>query len=185
MQGRQEEDELTAPALGGRSRPFWKGWGLALGLTTLIVVLATLPPFVGPGLRSALMHGFSTVCHQLTARSPAIDGVQLAVCHRCYGIYWGLPLAVLGFLMVSRWDDVLNRYARYILPAALVPAGIDWILGLLGLWHNTPTSRLVTGMLFGLVAGYYFARALTDAFTAPKPSPPKQPSVLTSTSAGS
>lgn len=154
---------MTALPLRTRSARFWKGWGLAFGLSTLVVVLATLPPFLSPGFRDVLMQGFSSLCHQIPGRSPHIDGVQLAVCHRCYGIYAGLPLAVLGFLALSRWDRTFGTYAPYILVASLVPAGIDWGLGLVGVWDNTPASRLATGILFGLVAGYYLARALTEA----------------------
>lgn len=151
---------------GGPERPwgFWVGWSLALGLTGLVLGLAVLPPFVGPDLRAALMQGFSTVCHQFPSRSPHIDGVQLAVCHRCFGIYTGLPLAALVFLLLGQWDETLGRYAPFILFGALVPPGLDWLLGVLGVWHNTPWSRLATGALFGLVAGYYLARAFSQMF---------------------
>lgn len=166
MKVRQAIDELTAPA--ARPARFWWGWALALGLSALVVLLASLPPFVGPKLRLALMQGFSTVCHQIPERSPTVGGVALAVCHRCYGIYWGLPLAVLGFLALARWETPLGRHAPKILALSLVPASLDWGLGVLGLWHNTPLSRVFTGVLFGLVAGYYLARALTQVFT-PRP----------------
>lgn len=174
MQLRQTMDEMAATHVQSskRSVRFWTGWALALALSSLIVALATLPPFVGAGFRDVLMQGFSMVCHQLPARSPHVGDVSLAVCHRCYGIYLGLPLAVLGFLTLARWDCLLDRYARFILPASLAPAGIDWGLGVLGVVHNTPVSRLATGALFGIVAGYYLARALTEAFTAERPGPP-------------
>ncbi len=170
MKGGQIKDELTARAAvvpGHRSARFWWGWGVALALSTLLVLLATLPPFVGSGLREALMHGFSTVCHQIPERSPMVQGTPLAVCHRCYGVYWGLPLAALLFLALPRWDALFNRYAGLILLAALAPTTLDWLLGILGLWPNTPISRLATGGLLGLVVGYYLARALTQVF-APK-----------------
>lgn len=149
---------------GRRPSHFWRGWALALAMTGLLVVLASLPPFVGPELRILLMQGFSTVCHQIPERSFAVDGVSLAVCHRCYGIYWGLPLAVLGFLALARWDSILWKHSRYIIPLALVPTSLDWLLGFLGIWPNTPLSRLITGGLLGLVAGYYLARAMGQVF---------------------
>lgn len=144
---------------------FWLGWGIALALTLLVVLLISLPPFAGTGFRTALMYGFSTVCHQIPARSPHLDGVQLAVCHRCYGIYLGLPLAVFVYLSLFRFDAFLSRYARWILGLSLLPASIDWGLGATGIWHNTPTSRLLTGGIFGLVAGAYLVRALVDMTT--------------------
>lgn len=155
---------------------FWWGWGLALSMTGLLVLLASLPPFVGPKLRILLMQGFSTVCHQIPERSPFVDGMALAVCHRCYGIYWGLPLAVLGFLALARWDAVLWKHSRYIILLALVPTSLDWLLGVLGVWHNTPLSRIATGGFLGLVAGYYLARAMGQVFDSPPSTAKQRPS---------
>ena len=167
--------KVTAQALtppGHRPARFWWGWVLALALTGLLLVLATLPPFVDLGWRALLMQGFSTACHQIPERSPAVGGVPLAVCHRCYGIYWGLPLAALLFLGLTRWDAFLNRYAGLVLLGALIPTSLDWFLGMVGVWHNTPLSRLATGGVLGLIAGYYLARALTQVFTPKHTSPP-------------
>jgi uncharacterized membrane protein len=141
---------------------FWLGWGVALGCTALPVLLVSLPPFVDLPARIVLMRAFSTVCHQIPARSPHLDGVQLAVCHRCLGIYAALPLATLAYLVLWRWDAFLYRHAGPILLLALAPAGIDWSLDVLGLWTNTPHSRIVTGALFGAVAGYYLARGFVE-----------------------
>lgn len=175
MKGGQNKEGLTASVPrepGARSGRFWWGWALALALSSLLVLLATLPPFVGVELRQGLMHGFSTVCHQLPSRSPTVHGTPLAVCHRCYGIYWGLPLAALLFLALARWDPLFNRYAGLILLAALIPTTLDWLLGILGLWPNTPISRLATGGLLGLVVGYYLARALAQVFAPKRSAPP-------------
>ncbi len=174
MKDEQTKAGMTSQtALGTSPRParFWWGWAGALALPALLVLMASLPPFVGPEWREALMKGFSTVCHQLPSRSPSVQGTPLAVCHRCYGIYWGLPLAALLFLALARWDRFFNRYAGLILLAALIPTSLDWLLGILGIWHNTSLSRLATGGLLGLVVGYYLARALTQVFS-PKPSTP-------------
>ena len=137
---------------------------LAFGGSLLLVVLATLPPFLDPGVRLFLVRAFSGVCHQIADRSPHLLGVPLAVCHRCYGIYWGLPLAALAFLALSRWDGRISRAARWLVPASLVPPGADWLGDVLGLWTNTPLSRFLTGAVFGLVAGYFLARALSELF---------------------
>ena len=76
--------------------------------------------------RELLMAAFAPLCHQLPARSPHLLGEPLAVCHRCYGIYWGLPLAGLLFLALRRWDRLLYGRARWVLGAALLPMTLDW-----------------------------------------------------------
>lgn len=143
------------------------GWGLALLIGSVLVLLASLPPFLEAGPRVLLHQGFSWACHQLPERSFHVDGVQLAVCHRCYGIYWGLPVAVMAFLGLSRWDHYINPRAKYILAGSALPPAIDWLGGVLGLWVNTPETRVITGAVFGLVVGYFLARAFVAAFVRP------------------
>jgi len=54
-----------------------------------------------------------------------------------------------------------------VLSASVVPPGVDWLGGLMNLWVNTPTSRIATGAVFGVAAGYYLARAFADALARP------------------
>ena len=49
--------------------------------------------------------------------------------------------------------------AAVLLLLALIPASVDWALGATGLWANTPTSRVLTGAIIGLVAGLLVGRA--------------------------
>lgn len=109
------------------------------------------------------MHAFAPVCHQLPGRSPQVDGVAFAVCHRCYGIYLGLPLALVAFWGLLGRASWLHRHARWILAASLVPIAIDWGGDWLGWWTNTPASRMATGGVFGLVAGLYLAHAVLES----------------------
>lgn len=133
-----------------------------------IVVLATLPPFVGEATRAYLMQAFEMVCHQLPGRSPSIDGVQLAVCHRCLGIYVGLPIASLGYLAL-KGRTLDRRLAPLILGLSLVPMIIDWGGEVIGVFSNTPGSRIATGLVFGLVAGLFFVTSLAQTSSRKKP----------------
>jgi uncharacterized membrane protein len=144
----------TTPKLGA-------GWLVMLLGTLLAVVLATLPPFVGEVLRGALYSGFAGLCHQLPERSPHIGGVMLAVCHRCYGIYLGLPLAAIVWVGLRGRSGWIGRHARALVVLSLVPLGLDWSLHVVGVWANTPASRVATGLIFGLAAGVLLARAVT------------------------
>ena len=49
-----------------------------------------------------------------------------------------------------------------ILLAAALPAGVDWIGDVMGWWTNTPASRMATGGIFGIIAGYFLAKAVGD-----------------------
>lgn len=130
--------------------------GLATGMVAgmaLVLGVALLPPFLPETWRAAVMTAFASVCHQMPARSPHVEGVQIAICDRCTGIYIGL---LLGGTVVWGWASTWRGFeeaGRYVLLGALLPLGIDWIGPILGLWANTPVSRALTGFLFGCAAG--------------------------------
>lgn len=105
------------------------------------------------------MTSFSKICHQIPERSPHIDNIALAVCHRCYGVYLGLPIAALAFLML-RSLPVASSTLQRLMFASLVLLGLDWGAPLVGLWHNTALTRSVTGALFGLSAGFYLMHVI-------------------------
>ncbi len=136
-------------------------WGAAFVVSAIIVVLATLPPFLPVEWRTMLMLSFSKICHQIPERSPHIAGISLGVCHRCYGVYLGLPLAAIAFLFL-RSLPVSSRALRIGLFSSLGLLAIDWGAPLLDLWHNTTATRTVTGLLFGLFAGFYLVRVIDE-----------------------
>lgn len=145
-----------------RLAPISTGWSLALGATVALAVLAALPPIVGGQPGAFIHHAFSAVCHQIPERSPHLMGDPAALCHRCSGILLGL----IGGLALSPFigRGGLRRVARssqvgWLLLAG-VPTSIDWAVGALGWWANTPASRTLTGALFGLVAGGILAANL-------------------------
>jgi uncharacterized membrane protein len=140
----------------------WIGWIIAVVVTVLLSALAAAPPLMPEPYRMLIMQAFHTVCHQIPERSPHWDGVQLAVCHRCFGIYLGLTAGTLSFPYTGRWDKSLMRLASYLLLGAVLIPGTDWLLNVLGVWTNTPASRFITGGIFGVTAGYFFARALAN-----------------------
>jgi len=154
-------------------RPAW--WGFGVFTCTILVVLAVLPPFVGPGLRHALMQGFDLTCHQIPERSFQIGGIPFALCHRCMGVVVGL---VIGSMLVATFreaDSSFFPHARSILILSVFPMVVDWGLDALGIWANVPFSRVITGLVFGVVAGYTFARALSVFHSEPSQVPELAP----------
>jgi len=135
-------------------------WGSLLATTAFVLAVALSTPLLSPAGRAAVMHLFAPVCHQIPVRSPFVDGVQLALCDRCAGIYLGLVVGVATVGVGHRLWRRAGRYDRYLLLGSLGPIGIDWIGPLLGLWANTPISRSLTGLFFGVVAASFVADRL-------------------------
>ncbi len=135
-------------------------WGFAVLACAVVLVLAVLPPFVGPGFRYALMQGFDLACHQIPDRSFQIGGIPFALCHRCLGVVVGLVIGTLALVVFRKADGSISRHLRIMLILSILPMLVDWGLDAFGLWANTPFSRVATGLVFGVVAGYTFARAL-------------------------
>lgn len=166
-------DPVAPPA---RLRP--AAWALALVGTGALLAAVVAPPFLSPVARAPLMAGFHALCHQLPERSFFVDGVQLAACHRCTGIYAGLVLGVLTlpFWRAGAWGrgegwgsghgQAPPRSCAHasleglLLLIAVAPAALDWGGGVLGLWDGAPASRVATGLWFGAIAGFLFARAV-------------------------
>lgn len=137
--------------------PYAAGWGTAVACTTALVVLIFSPSFLGGEVRSLVMAAFSAVCHQMSSRSPHIGGIQLAVCDRCLGIYLALAATAAMYPLARIVERPLGRHAGLVILVGVLVPGMDWAVDVLGFWSNTPVSRLMTGAVFGIVAGYYFA----------------------------
>ena len=135
-------------------------WSFAVLACAFVLVLAVLPPFVGPGFRHALMQGFDLTCHQIPHRSFQIGGIPLALCHRCTGVVAGLVIGSLAVGLFRKSDSHFGRHLRMILLFSILPMLVDWGIDALGVWANTPFSRVATGLVFGIIAGYTFAWAL-------------------------
>lgn len=144
---------------------------LALAVTGLLLLLVSLPPFAPPSIQALLMTAFAPVCHQLPDRSFWIDGVQLAVCQRCYGIYAGLFLGTSLLLTLSAKAAWIYQQACWVLAAALLPAMLDWGLPIVHLWYNTPLTRTFTGLWFGLLAGLLLTATLEHTACKAQPQP--------------
>ncbi len=133
---------------------------LAAAVVVAVLALAFSTPLLGEQGRVIVMGAYRKICHQMPSRSFHIGGTQVALCHRCVGIYAAIPVAIAAFAVLRRWDGVFAARPLLTVGASLVPMGIDWTLNATGIWTNTPFSRLATGGLFGVAAGYFLARGI-------------------------
>lgn len=157
---------------GGRAKQA-PGWSARVTFVALamVVVAAALPPFVGESTGAALMAGFRAVCHQFAERTPHIDGVSLALCHRCFGIFGGLASGALLYLVRPGLSEPAYRRAAPLATVVLFVIAADWTAGFL--WDaNTPVSRFVSALPFGLWAGLLLGRAAAELTASEAPAVP-------------
>jgi uncharacterized membrane protein len=141
--------------------------------------LVVLSPHLPPVLAAAVYAAGALICHQRPERSFHWDGVQLAVCARCTGIYLGACVtALLAFVPPRRYArQVVERRLRGWLIAAAMPTAITVFAEWAGWWQPSANVRAVTGVVLGAAAGLVVAAALhygeclPRAAAAPRPPP--------------
>jgi uncharacterized membrane protein len=149
-----------------------RGWGLVLLGAAALLGLSAAPPLVGGDAAAWIRAAFSPLCHQIPERTPHLHGEALALCHRDMGLLLGLVLGLLATPALPR--RLLARSVAWPPVAAMALAGlplaVDWTLGAAGLWANTPASRLLTGLLLGLAAGWLLTLSLAPRLATGVPS---------------
>ena len=105
---------------------------------------------------------FHPICHQVEDRSFHILGEPLAVCIRCSSIYF----AFLGGVLLYPLGVRIGRYIashRSVLLWSVLPMCIDVVLDELGVFESTSSSRIGSGMLFGVIIPFYIIPAVQEA----------------------
>jgi uncharacterized membrane protein len=146
-------------------RRAWAAWGAAVALAALVAGVVVLAPLARAGgwvvLSEVLYRCFQLACHQQPERSFHASGFPLAVCARCTGLYAG-ALAGLSLYPLARSLARTDAPWRGWLLWAAVPASVDFLLGVTGLWENTHWSRLLTALPLGAVAAFYILPGLVE-----------------------
>jgi uncharacterized membrane protein len=140
-------------------------WLLSVGLMLSIVACIVGAPIALASshikLGLTIYQAFSTFCHQLPERSFFIGGYPFAVCARCTGLYCGFTLLLMLYPIVRPLRSASVPSPKWLYLAA-APLFIDFSLTFLGIWQNTHTSRLLTGLLLGGVAVFYVMPGLVE-----------------------
>jgi uncharacterized membrane protein len=123
------------------------------------IFLLALTPLAAPLLASThpiaalILHDFfSHLCHQNPARSFLLQGVPIAVCVRCLGIYAGVALSTLKSLKKPLpLNLLLVTISLNLLDVAAESLG----------WHgDLPLPRFLLGLSLGLATGLILFRSL-------------------------
>ena len=140
-------------------------WLISAATVTFLVSLIFVAPVAAagghPALAEVIYHAFGIFCHQRPDRSYFIEGHKLGVCSRCTGLYAGFALTLLLYPLLRSLRNNVNPPRQYLFLAA-VPLAIDFSLTFFGIWENTHTSRLFTGLLLGCVAVFYVMPGIVD-----------------------
>lgn len=142
-------------------------WAVTSAVVFVWVLLIVLPPlFAGfgrMGFASPIYYFFSNICHQMTERSFHLGEHQLAVCSRCFGVYFGLLAGLLIYPLWRRLENIEPLPRKWLL-LSIVPMGIDWSMTVFGFWENTHATRFVTGLILGVTCATYILPAVVEIF---------------------
>jgi uncharacterized membrane protein len=143
-----------------------KVWSISFAVVFVwlcFILLAPISTEYFNNISAPIYKFFSFVCHQQPDRSFHFAGHSFAVCSRCFGVYFGL---FLGFVVYPFFRGIENvePLPRIWLFAAIIPIGIDWTLGVSGVWANTHFSRFATGAILGAACAIYIIPALVEIF---------------------
>jgi uncharacterized membrane protein len=142
-------------------------WSVSAFLVAVWVFLIVLAPIAEAnnltGASQPIYKFFSFICHQMNERSLHVENHPFAVCSRCFGVYFGLFLGFVIYPLIRKIDEI-EPLPRFWLFLAMIPIGIDWSLGVFGIWENTHLSRFVTGMILGTACAVFIVPALVEIF---------------------
>ena len=139
--------------------------------TRLVAVLLTiaacawtaaifLPPLIhGPfplAARAVDLIG-SFVCHQRDDRSFHLEGVRLAVCGRCTGLY---VAGALGALIAWLGNPRIPADTRALVLVAALPTVLTVAIEWIGLANPGNAARALAALPLGAAAGWLFVRML-------------------------
>lgn len=155
----QYESQSTS---GGRPLLAWLIIAAGALMVSLLIVIAPLAAAGNHNLLAfSIYRIFANVCHQLPERSFYIAGHQFAVCARCTGLYAGTTFAILFYPLVRPIRTAVTPPRKWLFVAA-APLAVDFSLGFLGIWENTHTSRLLSGLLLSAVSVFYIMPGIAE-----------------------
>lgn len=143
---------------------FWLYYLFGVTITSFLFIAS-----LGPGLfnhdpsvwyLSWQRELFSALCHQLPSRSFYINGVQMAVCTRCFGIYSSVWIGSIIFPLISRAVKGKLTGGKVLMILSFLIIVIDFLGNLTGLWVNTNISRFFTGIFLGLSVTYFMSNEI-------------------------
>ncbi len=156
------KSQITSPSLKKQAFKAWSSGFFLVLFWVLLILFAPVAQFEGwTNLSQPIYKFFSFLCHQMPERSPHIFEHHFAVCSRCFGVYFGLVFGFIIYPFIRNIEEI-EPFPRIWLFLSLVPIGIDWLLGVFGIWENTHLSRFITGLILGTACAVFIIPALVE-----------------------
>ncbi|MEM2273192.1 MAG: DUF2085 domain-containing protein [Candidatus Bathyarchaeia archaeon] len=90
----------------------------------------------------------------MSERSFFINGNQMPICARCFGIFMGVSFGTISSIIVKmRIDEKIHKRVLAILFIGYAPLMIDSLGQINGLWISINPIRLITGVVAGISFG--------------------------------
>jgi uncharacterized membrane protein len=131
----------------------WRLYLLVLFLSgvwcSLLAGFPWLVRFGDARLAAAVSLFCSAICHQDPMRSFRLLGVTLPVCSRCSAVYVGAFCGIVVFPLTRNLAGLFSKIP-YLVGISTMLLGLDVAVDVAGLWHNTFSSRSISGGFLGL-----------------------------------
>jgi len=103
---------------------------------------------------------YSHVCHQIPQKCMSVNGFELLVCSRCFGIYTGILLA--SVISLFHFLQIKQKTKLFFLSAA--PMLIDVICTTTGIYGYNKIFAFITGVIFGSIVFAYILNIIFENF---------------------
>ncbi len=117
-------------------------------LWILLIVAAPLVTLENPAAGKYFYLFFSGICHQEAGRCFQYQGLPLAVCARCLGLYLGFIAGLVGSALLAGFRKTLLAHPRLLI-VFFLPMTVDLLL------PNNHWSRLLTGMIASFPVAFF------------------------------
>ena len=142
----------------------WSAPGVAATASAWLLLI-TAAPILWIPLAGALYVAGSLICHQVPERSFHMQGSQLPVCARCFGLYAGAALGsaagavAFGRRLIAgwRWSSTTHWIGTVVAAIpTLVTLTLEWGLG----WQVSNGARATAAVPLGYAVAFVVVSAL-------------------------
>ena len=106
---------------------------------------------------------FSPICHQNPSRCFFLFEYPLAVCARCFGVYFGFLGGTGLYPFLKGFSNITLPKTRVFIFVSL-PIIIDTMGNFFHLWMTSSWFRFTVGFIWGMILPFYFIVGLTELF---------------------